>query len=356
MSQPDRPLAGADGNGRPPEAEDPVQSRRFRPLELLANAALGMFRLPPDTTARLVNVSENATFRAESASTGGRWALRVYREGYQSRSTIASELAWIEALRRDRVVETPAPVAGTDGDVVQVVAHESVSAGPRHVALFAWAAGEEPHEDQADLADRFETLGEIAARMHRHVRTWKRPAGFERFTWDFETTLGSRPRWGPWRGAPGMTAEIEALVARTVATIGRRLGRFGTTPDRFGLIHGDLRLANLLVDGGTTRVIDFDDCGFGWLMYDCATTVSFFEHRPEVPELIAAWVRGYRRVDTLSGESEAEIATFVMLRRILLAAWLGTHSETATARALGAGYTEGTAPLCEAWLSRFSAR
>ena len=44
------------------------------------------------------------------------------------------------------------------------------------------------------------------------------------------------------------------------------------------MIHGDLRLANLLVDGETTKVIDFDDCGFGWLMYDCATTVSFFEH------------------------------------------------------------------------------
>ncbi len=353
MPRPDRRRAGP-GEDRRSAAGDPAQCERFRPLAHLANAALDMYRLPPDATARLVNVSENATFRVESASTGGRWALRVYREGYQSRSAIASELAWIEALRRDRVVDTPAPVAGTDGDCIRVVAHEGVS-GPRHVVIFAWEAGEEPREDQADLGDRFETLGEIAARMHRHVRAWKRPAGFERFTWDFETTLGSRPRWGAWRGAPGMTAETEALFSRTVAAIGRRLDRFGRSPDRFNLIHGDLRLANLLVDGGTTRVIDFDDCGFGWLMYDCATTVSFFEHRPEVPELIAAWVRGYRRVSSLSGESEEEIATFVMLRRILLAAWLGTHPETATARALGAGYTEGTAPLCEAWLSRFTA-
>ena len=53
-----------------------------------------------------------------------------------------------------------------------------------------------------------------------------------------------------------------------------------------------MRLANLLIDGDVTKVIDFDDCGFGWLLYDCATTVSFFEHKPEVPELLAAWVRG----------------------------------------------------------------
>ena len=57
---------------------------------------------------------------------------------------------------------------------------------------------------------------------------------------------------------------------------------------------------------------------------------------------------------TLSVESEREIATFVMLRRLLLAAWIGSHSETETARALGTGYTEGTAPLCEAYLSRFT--
>ena len=340
-------------DGPRPVAREPSLAEPGRRLERLANAALGRYRLPPDASARLVNISENATFRVESASTGGEWALRVYREGYQTRASIASELAWIEALRRDRVVATPAPISGADGGLVQAAACERGSA-PRHAALFTWEAGEEPREDQADLAERFETLGEIAARMHAHVRAWRRPPGFERFTWDFETTLGSCPRWGPWRGAPDLAREHESLFARTVDTIGRRLALFGATPDRFNLVHGDLRLANLLVDGPTTRVIDFDDCGFGWLMYDCATTVSFFEHRPEVPELIAAWVRGYRRVAPLSRESEEEIATFVMLRRILLAAWLGTHSETETARALGAGYTEGTAPLCEAFLSRFS--
>ena len=323
------------------------------PPDRLANGALGCYRLPPDASARLVNVSENATYRVDAPSEGRSWALRVYREGYQTRNAIASELAWMEALRRDRVVVTPTPIAGVDGDFVQPVSNGDVS-GTRHVALFTWEAGEEPREDQEDLGDRFETLGEIAARMHAHVRTWNRPAGFERFTWDFETTIGSRPRWGPWRGAPGLARKTEALFSKTVDAVGRRLARFGVSPERFNLIHGDLRLANLLVDGGATKVIDFDDCGFGWLMYDCATTVSFFEHRPEVPELIAAWVRGYRRVAPLSNESEREIATFVMLRRLLLAAWLGTHAETETARALGTGYTEGTAPLCEAWLSRFA--
>ena len=223
---------------------------------------------------------------------------------------------------------------------------------PRHVVLFAWEPGEAPDEKQ-DLGGAFEGLGEITARMHLHVRGWTRPAGFERFAWDYETTLGSRPHWGSWRDGIGLTPEIEALFARAADLVRRRLEGFGASPERFNLIHGDLRLANLLIDGATTRVIDFDDCGFGWLMYDCATAVSFFEHEAEVPGLIDAWLRGYRRVIDLPRPDEEEIPTFVILRRLLLIAWIGSHSETDLARSMGAGYTESAAPLCESYLSRF---
>ena len=114
-----------------------------------------------------------------------------------------------------------------------------------------------------------------------------------------------------------------------------------------------MRLANLLMDNGHVKVIDFDDCGFSWLLYDCATTVSFFEHAPEVPDLLEAWVRGYRRIGELSVEEEDEIATFVMLRRLLLVAWIGSHSETELAQSMGASYTQASIRLCERYLSRF---
>jgi Ser/Thr protein kinase RdoA (MazF antagonist) len=151
----------------------------------------------------------------------------------------------------------------------------------------------------------------------------------------------------------GLDREKEALFGRTVAAVGRRLERYGKGPERFGLIHCDLRLANLLIDGPTVKVIDFDDCGFGWYMYDAATPVSFYEHEPRVPELVDAWVRGYRSVAPLAAEDEAEIPTFVMLRRLLLVAWIGSHSETELAQSMGVEYTEGTVGLCEGYLRRF---
>ena len=82
--------------------------------------------------------------------------------------------------------------------------------------------------------------------MHLHARAWRRPPGFTRLTWDFETSLGERaPHWGRWRDGMGLDREKEALFARTVAAVGRRLAAYGKGPGRFGLIHCDLRLANL---------------------------------------------------------------------------------------------------------------
>ena len=332
--------------------DDLPHDEQLRRLHIVATAALERYDLPPGATPRLVNVSENATYRVDAPDGRKRWALRVHREGYHTRNEIASELAWLAALREDGAVLTPTPIAGADGELIQLVFHDRLPR-PRHAVLFAWEEGEEPDEEAQDLRGPFEVLGEIAARMHLHVRDWARPAGFERFTWDYETTLGNRPHWGSWRDGMGVTPEIEALFARTVDLVRRRLERFGTSPDRFNLIHGDMRLANLLIDGGTTKVIDFDDCGFGWLMYDCATTVSFFEHRPEVPALVAAWLRGYRRAIELPRADEEEIPTFVILRRLLLIAWIGSHSETELARSMGVAYTEGAVPLCEEYLSRF---
>jgi Ser/Thr protein kinase RdoA (MazF antagonist) len=102
-------------------------------------------------------------------------------------------------------------------------------------------------------------------------------------------------------------------------------------------------------------VIDFDDCGYSWFIYDFATAVSFMEDHPSVPELRDAWLRGYRGVAELDAASEAELATMVMLRRLLLVAWIGSHHTFAPEAAqLGAGFTAGTCALAEDYLSTHS--
>ncbi len=314
--------------------------------------ALSLYDLPPNASVQLVSRSENETYRIEAPS-GRRWALRVQRPGYQSQNSLASEIAWLVALRRDGVVATPVPIAGLDGEWVQTVRVPTARAQePRNVVLFDWEDGLEPTIDM-DLRQCFKSLGAITGKMHAHSVAWQRPEGFERFTWDFEAALGESPRWGRWRDGLGMDAARLELFGRAVGLIRDRLTAYGKGPDRFGLTHCDLRLANLLVHDGEVKVIDFDDCGFSWYMYDAATLISFYEHLPAAPGLIQYWLEGYRTVRDLTKADEEEIPTFVMLRRLLLVAWVGSHAEADLARSLGVAFTDQTVGLCSAYLRRF---
>ena len=321
-------------------------------IDRLAEAALGPYGLDPAAAVRLVNVSENSTYRVDDPGSGRAYALRLHRPGYHSAEAIESELMWIDALRADGVVDSVVAVPALDGRRVTQAALPGVE--QRNVVLFEWAPGAPPDPDAPDPLPGYRTLGRIAARMHGHSRAWQRPASFTRFSWDFDHTLGANGHWGRWQDGVGVEGDTLALFQRTVDTIERRLAAYGTGPERFGLCHSDQRLANLLEDGDHIRVIDFDDCGFGWFMYDFATTVSFFEEHPRVPEFKAAWLEGYREVAPLGADDEAELDTFVMLRRLLLVTWIGSHYAFATeAQELGEGYTIDTIPLAEAYLASY---
>ncbi|MEV0973765.1 phosphotransferase enzyme family protein [Microtetraspora glauca] len=315
-------------------------------IERVARGALRRYDVSADADVSLLNVSENATFAVDDR--GSRTILRVHRLGYHSPEAIASELDWLGALRAEAGIRTPTVLPARDGS--RVVTVEDPGAEPRRCVMFEFLPGAEPAEDR--LVEEFEPLGAITARMHRHARGWARPAAFTRFHWDADAAFGPAPRWGRWQDGVGVDREALAVLSRLEAELRDRLARFGRGPERYGLIHADLRLANLLVDDAAgTSVIDFDDCGLGWYLYDLGAAVSFIEHHPLVPRMIDSWVRGYRTVLDLPQEDEDEIWTFIMLRRLLLVAWIGSHSAADVAGELGAGYTHGSCELAERYLT-----
>jgi Ser/Thr protein kinase RdoA (MazF antagonist) len=316
-------------------------------LEQGLRRAIPCWGLPPDAPMRLLTISENATFLAEDPADGRPRIFRVHRPAYHTEAEILSELAWIQALIASEAVATPRPLAMTDGSLLGAFEDEGEL---RHVAAFEFMSGVEP-EASADSVPWFRRLGAISARLHDHTRDWARPGASQRKTWDFHAMLGSRPLWGDWRAGLGLDMAGQALLERTARVLERRLRDYGQDSGRFGLIHADLRLANLLVDGERLSIIDFDDCGFSWFMYDFAAAVSFFEDDPVVPALQEAWLEGYRTVATVAAEDEAMMPVFLMLRRILLTAWIASHAETPTAQEMGIPYTEGTVRLAERFLT-----
>ena len=373
-------------------------------VTVCAREALRAYGCHPDSSVELLNVSENATFLVSDPDAGPS-VLRVHRLGYHTEHEIASELAWMDALRAEAGVRTPRVLAADDGRRVVTVA-EPGGVAARHCVRFEFLPGSEasleagsvPSTPPSSGSDTragsgpgtgpgsgprtgpdtrpgsgpgtgpgsapggqlagaltngyFAQLGEITARMHRHARQWRRPTWFTRFHWDYAAAFGDGVRWGRWQDGIGVGASERQVLGRLDETLKARLTAFGTDPARYGLVHADTRLANLIVHEGSVSVIDFDDSGFSWYLYDLGTSVSFFEHSPEVPGLVDTWLAGYRQAGELSAEEEAEIWTFILFRRLLLVAWIGSHQGVEIAAELGAGYTQSSCDLAESFLSR----
>ena len=318
----------------------------------LKDRVVELYDLSPAATIKLLNYSENMTYLVEDKDKDYKAILRVNRPNYHTKEEINAELAWMGALLKNSGIIVPEPLAGRNGEHVQTLYSDYELS--QYCVMISYLEGNAPdHRNEKDLVAQFEMLGEVNARLHNHVQNWGDSNNLYRFVWDFDSMLGSSPRWGRWQEGPDVTEVQLELFQRASETIKKRLSNFGKKYDRFGLIHADLRLPNLLVDGGIIKVIDFDDCGYSWFLYDLAAALSFIEHKDYVPFLVKAWLRGYKKVRKLSKAEEAEIPTFIMLRRLILLAWLGTHHDSDTAREEGTDFAKNTEKLARRYLAAF---
>ncbi len=317
-------------------------------LESLVRHSLPLWGLSPQTRIGLANLSENATWRLDMPD-GARAMLRVHREGYHRLEGIRSELAWLHALHEETGLIVPRPIAGLDGEEVQ----EGIVAGlarPRHMVLFDFIDGVEP-EDGDSLMEPFRRLGEVSARLHLHAIGWRRPPGFERLVWDVEHVVGPGAYWGNWRDGPLEDAHQAVQIERLQETATARLRRYGRSPERFGLAHCDLRLANLLLVGNDARVIDFDDCGDSWFLYDLATAMTLIDNGPQSRGLIDAWLEGYLPYRSLDREDRLAIPSLLAMRHLAILAWFGSHADTVLAREHGPGFAAELCEMAEAYMT-----
>lgn len=311
----------------------------------LAKKAIHSYPKDYQGELKLLCQSENATFVVKTAQK--QYALRIHRPNYHSKQQIESELLWLDALNAQGI-SVPIAIADCQGNKVQTLAlTHNIS---RHAVLFHWVQGVMPTADNIDPND-FKQLGEITAKLHLHSKSWDRSADFQRIVWDHESMVFADGHWGDWRHAPHLKSTDHAVIDEAIFRISTELNQFGKSKDRYGLIHADLRLTNLLINNHKVGVIDFDDCGMSWFMHDLAAAISFNEHYAAAPTWIEQWLNGYEKNGHISAEEYALIPTFIMQRRIQLMAWVGSHAYTDMAESLGNQWSNETVRLCKQYLN-----
>ena len=324
-------------------------------LTALAQAALPHWKLQ-GARLDIIKMRENAVFCATMPS-GARYALRIHRHGYHSDAELHSELLWMRALDESGI-HVPAIIPASSGELFIKVAHARVPEA-RQVDLFAWVNGQQLGSsesgvagDDATIARTFRTIGTLTGRMHNQASAWHVPAGFERHAWDTDGLVGETPFWGRFWDLAALTPDQRDLIQRGRERVRQDLDAFGRGPETYSLIHADFTPENLLVDGAHVRPIDFDDAGFGWHLFDLATTLYFHLDAEYFSAARDALVHGYRSMRPLSDQDLDRLPLFFVARGFTYLGWVHTRHETQTARDLTPMLVDQACRLTDQYLSR----
>lgn len=299
----------------------------------------------------LIKYRENAVFSVRAAN-GARMALRIHRHGYHTDAELLSELQWMEALARSDFA-VPRIIPARNGTPFVTVADPGIPE-PRQVDLLTWIDGEPLGQVESSLSEvsgsLFHEMGRLAGALHNHTESWPLPEGFTRHAWDLEGLVGDNPFWGRFWELPALAADQLALLNAARARARDDLAALHTGPHNYGLIHADFVPENLLVSDRGLCLIDFDDAGFGWHMFELATALVFHCGADYFNAMKEGLLAGYRSVRSLSREDEDRLPLFLFLRASTYLGWVHTRSETQTARELTPYLIENACALASAYL------
>jgi len=302
-----------------------------------------------------IKVRENAVFRLDLVG-GGRAVLRVHRQGYHSDRELESELAWLRSLEAAGL-RVPRAIRSRHERDFEVVA-DSSGGGARQIDVFEWIEGRQLGSiesgiegGEADVASQYEKIGAIAARLHNHSAAWRPPQGFRRHSWDAAGLVGEQPFWGRFWELEALTDRERSLLMHARASIAEGLRAYGAQSDRYGLIHADLVPENCLVDGDRICVIDFDDAGFGWHLFELATSLYFISADRIYGAAREALIRGYRTERALSDETLGRLPLFLAARGTTYLGWVHTRAGSETAREMTPFLIERACALAEEYLA-----
>jgi len=275
----------------------------------------------------LVLISENIVFRVETGD-GKLLRLCLHRSWYHNLQELISECEWTRALS-EYGISTPIQVPALDGNDY-VLVRDNLSGETRYASMNQWVDGEIMGNIIArseDFGVYFKRLGEVAARIHNQASKWKPPRGFTRHALDAEGFTGKRPFWGPFWEAPTLTSNERKRFEHLREAVYDLLARLDKGSDNYSMIHADLHPRNLVINGEHLHVIDFDDAGFGWHMYELAVGLFHYQDHPRFPEMVKAVFEGYQEFRPLSTESAALLPLFLLVRALASVGWVAARPE-----------------------------
>lgn len=283
------------------------RARRLRPLvwAALDHYDLDVVRL------RLMTNETNGVFRIDTARRE-RFVARVGLGGAIGHppEQVEVETAWLAELAAGGSVAVPEVIGTSDGRRFVTVEADEVP-DPRNVVVFSWLPGRVVDDEPSPRV--LGALGRVAADLHRAgasfvpphpdvLPRYDRPFPFHEPVVLFDDAL-VEPSW--------RTAFRAALDA-----VADAIGRYR---DPLRVVHGDLNPWNVMVTQQGLAVFDFEDVMWAHPIQDIATSLYYFDGRPEWQEARSAFRSGYEAVDAWPEARAGDLEVFMAGRALVLA-------------------------------------
>ena len=232
---------------------------------------------------------------------------------------INSEMIWLAALSEEAELPVPAPLRTKEGSYFTKVSSPKLPKG-KCATLLRWLDGRKL--EKSIRPKHLHAIGSVIAKLHNFSSQWTPPAAFKRPDWDWDAQLGGSH----------FNVEREVLIAsmpkkyqvpfrETSDKAKKAMASLGTGSDAFGLIHSDLYPENILFKSGEARPIDFEDCGYGYWMWDIAVALSTWAWKPSWEVMRDAFLEGYIEHRTLPQKQWELLDLFIATQFATMLIW-----------------------------------
>lgn len=238
----------------------------------------------------------NVTFRVETQAE--KFLLRIHQaissshdDVWQKPEVIESELLWLAALHHDTKLVVQKPIRNLQNRWVTPVAGEE-NTEILYCSLLGWIDGEIIQTERT--LQQAHQLGVLLAQLHKHSQQWETPQNFIRPNYDRNRFKAALAKLSPGISQGLISTENYNLLELAVRQIQEMMETLEQNQEVWGLIHADLHDGNYLLHGDELRPIDFALCGFGYYLYDVASTLQYLS-----PAVRSSFFEGYQTIQRL---------------------------------------------------------
>jgi Ser/Thr protein kinase RdoA (MazF antagonist) len=234
---------------------------------------------------------------------GKRRFLRFAHSSERRRKSIDAEIALVRWLAGEGLAVVH-PVRSRNGRFVETVATDW---GTFHAVVFDALEGIHLEIDESDEAS-FRAWGAALGRLHATIKRHPDRVPSERSS--VRDHLAHVKHVLP-KDAPEVWEELYRLESS--------LDALPVDQDTYGLIHFDFELDNLIWQGRTAQMLDFDDCSFAWYAADIAFALrDCFDAGANLSApSVRAFLDGYTAQTPLTDQQIAQIPLFSRLARLI---------------------------------------